>query len=74
MLETLPNAELIRALLPDGDLAKVFDQALTLLRDDFVEYHHIDAWATSRRHSVAGIELRCRQHNQYAEDRDQPEA
>ena len=124
---------LLRHQIPDGDLAKVFDRALTLLRDDvrrrkfaeipkprrqsasstkargatrhipaeirravaardgercafvsmngrrcgsidFVEYHHIDAWATSRRHSVAGIELRCRQHNQYAEDRDQPEA
>lgn len=124
---------LLRHQIPDGDLAKVFDRALTLRRDDirrkkfaetskskprrqsasstkargatrhipaeirravaardgercafvslngrrcgstdFVEYHHIDAWATSRRHSVAGIELRCRQHNQYAEDREHP--
>ncbi len=37
---------------------------------EFVEYHHINPWARSRSHSVEGIELRCRQHNQYAEDQD----
>lgn len=39
---------------------------------DFVEYHHLDPWASSRYHSVEGIELRCRAHNQYAVDREVP--
>ena len=39
---------------------------------DFVEYHHLDPWASSRCHSVEGIELRCRAHNQYAVDREVP--
>ncbi len=124
---------LLRHQIPDGDLAEVFDRALTLLladakrkkfaqtarptmrgrsktessvrlgpasrhipaeikrevasRDqgrcafvgrngqrcesrDFVEFHHIEPWATSKRHSVKGIELRCRAHNHYAAVQD----
>ncbi len=122
---------LLRHQIPNGELAEVFDRALTLLRDDarrkkfaetsrpqrqsampvkkrgatrhipaeikravasrdggrcgfvsrngrrcdsvdFVEYHHISRWSGSRCHSVAGIELRCRPHNQYAEHQRQP--
>ncbi len=37
---------------------------------DFVEFHHLDPWASSKYHSVEGIELRCRAHNQYAADRE----
>jgi hypothetical protein len=33
---------------------------------DFVEFHHKESWARSRRHAVEGIELRCRAHNHYA--------
>ncbi len=33
---------------------------------DFLEFHHRDPWARSKRHSVDRIELRCRGHNQYA--------
>ena len=33
---------------------------------DFIEFHHVEPWARSRRHSVKGIELRCRAHNHHA--------
>ncbi len=33
---------------------------------DFLEYHHQDAWARAKRHSIDRIELRCRGHNHYA--------
>ncbi len=33
---------------------------------DFLEFHHRDPWARRKRHSVDGIELRCRGHNHYA--------
>jgi len=33
---------------------------------DFLEFHHKQPWARSRRHSVDGIELRCRAHNHHA--------
>ena len=33
---------------------------------DFLEYHHLDPWARSKRHSIERIELRCRGHNHYA--------
>jgi hypothetical protein len=33
---------------------------------EFLEFHHTDPWARSRLHSVEGISLRCRAHNQYA--------
>ena len=33
---------------------------------DFLEFHHRQPWARSRRHSVEGIELRCRAHNHQA--------
>ncbi len=32
---------------------------------EFLEFHHIDPWARSGTHSVGGISLRCRAHNQY---------
>ena len=123
--EKLREAQaLLRHQLPDGDLAQIFDRALTLLvedarrkkfgqttrpvarrsdheqgpakrhipaeirravtaRDqgrcafvgrnrrrcssrDFIEFHHVEPWARSRRHSVEGIELRCRAHNHHA--------
>ena len=117
---------LLRHQVPEGDLAQIFDRALTLLLDDakrkkfartskprarseasqklgtpssrhipaeikravvardrgrcafvgpndrrcgsrdFLEFHHLDPWARSKRHSVDRIELRCRGHNQYA--------
>jgi 5-methylcytosine-specific restriction endonuclease McrA len=31
---------------------------------EFVEFDHIDAWSRSREHSIEGITLRCRAHNQ----------
>ena len=37
---------------------------------DFLEYHHLDPWAKASYHSLAGIELRCREHNQYAAEQD----
>ena len=127
--EKLREAQaLLRHQVPDGDLAEIFDRALTLLvedarrkkfgqtsrplargsahergpasrhipaeirrevtaRDqgrcafvarngrrcesrDFIEFHHVEPWARSRRHSVEGIELRCRAHNHRAAVRD----
>ncbi len=32
---------------------------------DFLEVHHVDPWARTGTHSVDGIALRCRAHNQY---------
>ena len=32
---------------------------------EFIEFHHVDPWARSGTHSVKGISLRCRAHNQY---------
>ena len=120
---------LLRHQIPDGDLAKIFERALTLLVDDarrkkfaqssraaampasdtgssaneraasrhipaaikravaerdgercafvatsgrrcssldFLEFHHKEPWASARRHSIQGIELRCRAHNHHA--------
>jgi len=37
---------------------------------EFLEFHHHDPWARSRVHSVSGISLRCRAHNQHAARRD----
>lgn len=37
---------------------------------EFLEFHHEDPWERSRTHSVAGITLRCRAHNQYQAERD----
>jgi hypothetical protein len=118
---------LLRHQVPDGDVAEIFERALTLLveearrrkfaqvgqprgkpsgnqtegsrhisaairrevvaRDegrcayvapsgrrcgsrDFLEFHHKEPWARSKRHSVAGIELRCRAHNHHAAVQD----
>ena len=114
---------LLRHQVPDGDIAEIFDRALTLLVGDvkrkrfgqtsrprrrskatkkpgagsrhipaeirravfardggrctfvgpngrlcdhFLEFHHQDPWARTKRHSIGRIELRCRGHNQYA--------
>ncbi len=32
---------------------------------DFLEFHHLEPWARSRRHAASGIVLMCRAHNQY---------
>jgi hypothetical protein len=37
---------------------------------DFLEFHHLDPWARSRRHSVDSITLRCRPHNLHAAQKD----
>ena len=37
---------------------------------EFLEFHHGDPWARTHAHSVDGIALRCRAHNQYAACRD----
>ena len=37
---------------------------------DFLEFHHRDPWARTKRHSIDGIELRCRGHNHFAAVRD----
>jgi hypothetical protein len=131
--EKLQEAQaLLRHQLPDGDLAEIFDRALTLLlqdtkrrkfaqtsrpsrregaakrdaddrrasryipagikravvaRDqgrcayvsragrrcnspDQLEFHHRRAWARLKRHSLGGIELRCRAHNHHAAVQD----
>ena len=37
---------------------------------DFLEFHHIVPWVRTQTHSVEGIALRCRAHNQYHACRD----
>ena len=37
---------------------------------DFLEFHHLDPWARTKRHSTDRIELRCRGHNRYAAVQD----
>ena len=37
---------------------------------DFLEFHHEQPWARSKRHSVENIELRCRAHNHHAAVKD----
>ncbi len=32
---------------------------------EFLEFHHVAAWARTGTHSLDGIALRCRAHNQY---------
>jgi len=36
---------------------------------EFLEFHHLEAWARSRRHSVESLVLMCRAHNQYEGER-----
>ena len=36
---------------------------------DFLEFHHLEPWARARRHSVEGLRLMCRAHNQYEGER-----
>jgi len=33
---------------------------------EFLEFHHLEPWARTGTHSIGGIALRCRAHNQYA--------
>jgi len=35
-----------------------------------LEFHHLEPWARSQRHSVEGLVLMCRAHNQYEAERD----
>ncbi|MCP5060778.1 MAG: hypothetical protein GY937_29135 [bacterium] len=37
---------------------------------EFLEFHHLEPWARTGTHSIDGIALRCRAHNQYAAVRD----
>jgi hypothetical protein len=37
---------------------------------DFLQFHHLDNWAWSKRHSVDRIVLRCWGHNQHAARQD----
>jgi hypothetical protein len=37
---------------------------------EFLEFHHLEPWARSASHSIEGISLRCRAHNQYEACRD----
>jgi hypothetical protein len=37
---------------------------------DFLEFHHLDPWARSQRHSVESITLRCHPHNLHAARKD----
>jgi hypothetical protein len=37
---------------------------------DFLEFHHTEPWAHSRRHAASNIELRCRAHNQHSAVQD----
>jgi hypothetical protein len=37
---------------------------------EFLEFHHRDPWARNREHTIAGISLRCRAHNQHEARRD----
>lgn len=37
---------------------------------ELLEFHHLDPWARTGTHSIDGIALRCRAHNQYAAVRD----
>ena len=36
----------------------------------FLEFHHAEAWAWTKEHSIEGITLRCRAHNQHAARKD----
>ncbi len=33
---------------------------------EFLEFHHLEPWVRTGKHSIDGIALRCRAHNQYA--------
>src|SRR4030095_12636469 len=37
---------------------------------EFLEFDHADAWTWTKSHSIAGISLRCRAHNQLRARRD----
>lgn len=36
---------------------------------EFLEFHHLEPWARSQRHSVEGLVLMCRAHNRYEGER-----
>ena len=37
---------------------------------EFLEFHHHDPWARAQVHSIDGVSLRCRAHNQHAARKD----
>ena len=41
---------------------------------EFLEFHHLEPWAREQKHTVEGISLRCRAHNQHAARQDFGEA
>jgi hypothetical protein len=64
---------LMRHQVPDGDLGKILARAVAALlaqAREFLEFDHTEAWTWTRAHSIAGITLRCRAHNQQRARRD----
>jgi hypothetical protein len=53
--------DLMRHTCPNGDIAIVFERALTML----LEFHHVLPFADGGTAVVENIQLRCRAHNQY---------
>jgi hypothetical protein len=49
-----------------GRCSYVSPQGARCGAQEFLEFHHVDPWAPHRTHSVDGIALRCRAHNEYA--------
>ena len=72
---------LMRHQIPDGDIGSLLGRAVVRRdagrcryvsrggvrcgAAEFLEFHHVDPWARTGTHSVDGISLRCRAHNQY---------
>ena len=65
-------AEIKRAVFTrdEGRCRFVDDRGRRCEAREFLELHHVRPWATSRCHSVAGIMLLCRAHNQYEAERE----
>jgi hypothetical protein len=49
-----------------GRCSYVSTRGLRCGANEFLEFHHVEPWARTPVHSVDGIALRCRAHNQYA--------
>jgi hypothetical protein len=54
----------------EGSCSYVSARGLRCGAREFLELHHLEPWARTPVHSVDGIALRCRAHNQYAACRD----
>ena len=50
----------------EGSCSYVSARGLQCGAREFLEFHHLEPWARTPVHSVDGITLRCRAHNQYA--------